>query len=93
MGFVLCRGPLGTIFREDCAEDVEVRPTEAEHGEAADRSMCKYVQCGVPEVFGTGQMLPEECARHSIWLLGLQMPCNTKVCSLAAGCRDSELQR
>ena len=23
------RGPLGTIFREDCGEDVEVRPTEA----------------------------------------------------------------
>ena len=23
------RGPLGTIFREDCSEDVEVRPTEA----------------------------------------------------------------
>ena len=22
------RAPLGTIFREDCGEDVEVRPTE-----------------------------------------------------------------
>jgi len=48
-GTMLIRGPLGTIFREDCAEDVEVRPTE---------------------VFGTGQMLPEE---YAVWPQGVEI--------------------
>ncbi|CAE7458820.1 unnamed protein product [Symbiodinium necroappetens] len=48
-GTMLIRGPLGTIFREDCAEDIEVRPTE---------------------VFGTGQMLPEE---YAVWPQGVEI--------------------
>ena len=34
------RAPLGTIFREDCGEDVEVRPTEARTGNL--RRVCPF---------------------------------------------------